>query len=225
METNIFTEGMLKGPDGEILRFFYDSAQNMPATEACSRPIYDTVLFVDVITPGQKSSTPRFEIERVWAEQSRAAMGLTTPSKKSHHYAKYQEQIDKFKRQEEEHDMGGTPLKQWPRADRGLISTLFAANVYTVEQLAGLSDANLDFIGIGARDLREQAKAYIAQALEGADTSALTAEVSALKTENQRLAEALALANNQATEFGRRLQSLEGAQKSGGKVLKDITIS
>lgn len=226
MDTNIFTEGMTKGPEGEILRFFYDTARNDAATNAEGRPIFDTILMVDVITPGQKSSTPRFELERTWAAQSLKTLGITTPSKKSAYYTRFQEQIEKFKRQESP-DMGGTPLHQWPRADRGLIATLMAANVYTVEQLAGISDQQLDIVGLGARELREQAKNYLEQAANGADTSALTAKNSDLETENKRLQEALALANAQATEFQKRLNALDGvlpSAKATSTVLPDITL-
>jgi hypothetical protein len=215
-----FTEGMMQGPDGSILRFLYDSVRNEVATVAEGRAIFDTVLSVDVITPGQKSSTPRFELERIWSEKSLKHMAPNTePSKKTYKYMEYQEQIEKFKRQEAAGDMGGTPLKMWPRVDRGLAATLMAANVYTVEQLAGISDANLDIVGIGGRELREQAKAFLASAEGTADLSALTGAVSDLKRENERLSGALALANSQ-------IIALQKAKEEGepGK-LKDITLA
>jgi len=217
------TEGMMKGPDGTILRFFYDPAKNDVASVAEGRAIFDTVLYVDVITPGQKSSTPRFELERVWSEPSKRVLGTPALSKKSHKYEYYREQIEQFKRNEHVGDLGGTPLKYWPQIDRGLAATLMAANVYTVEQLAGLSDANLDVVGIGARELREQAISFLAQAGQNAPVSALTDANSNLVVENQRLTQALALANQQLTELNRQIEQLTG-KPTPEKKLVDITL-
>ena len=187
MDTDFFTEGMMKGPDGSLLRFFYDSEKNEVASDKSGRAIFDTVLRVDVITPGQKSSTPRFEIERVFSDMTREVTGINVPYKRSYKYAELEEYVERFRRQEEQHDLGGTPLKMWPRIDRGLQATLFAANIFTVEALAEVSDTNLAYIGMGARDLREQAKAWLALAADGAETSALVAEVADLKETNARL--------------------------------------
>jgi hypothetical protein len=178
------TEGMVKGPDGTILRFFYDTERNEAATAAEGRPIFDNVLFVDVITPGQKASTPRFEIERIWAEQSLKALNLTDLSRKSFRYAAFREQIEKFKLDEKASDMAGTPLKQWPRIDRGLAASLAAVNVYTVEQLAGVSDQNLSYIGMGGRELREAARAFL-QASDTAQAERLAGTVETLRQENE----------------------------------------
>lgn len=180
------TEGMVKGPEGTILRFFYDTARNEAATQAEGRPIFDSVLFVDVITPGQKSSTPRFEIERVWAEQSIKALNLKDTSRKSFRYDAFREQIEKFKSDEKATDMAGTPLKQWPRIDRALAATMAAVNVYTVEQLAGISDQNLTYLGMGGRELREAARAFL-QASDTAQAERLAGTVETLRAENERL--------------------------------------
>lgn len=228
MEDSAFAEGMMQGPEGCILRFFYTSARNETATNAEGRAIFDTVLMVDVITPGQKSSTPSFEVERIWAPQTLKHMPQLIGNKRSPHYLRYQEQIEKFKRAEKAQDLGGMPLKMWPRADRGLIATLNAANVFTVEQLADISDASLQVIGMGAQELREQARAYLKTAFNTADTSALTAKVSELTTENARLTEALALANAQATELQNRLAVQDMARQqqapAPAKTLQDITL-
>lgn len=181
------TDGMMKGPEGTVLRFFYDSVKNEQATVTLGRAIYDTALMVDVITPGQKSSTPRFELERVFSDLSKEALSLKVPYKRSYKYAELAEQAEAFKKSEAAHDLGGTPLKAWPRIDRGLAATLIAANVFTVEALADLSDANLDIIGIGARELRAQAQAFLRLASGSADTSHLTAQISEKDAEITRM--------------------------------------
>jgi hypothetical protein len=209
-------EGMAPGPDGSFLRFFYDSIRNEQATIAEGRAIFDTALFVDVITPGQKSSTPRFELERVWSDQSCKALGLSG-SKRTYKYAEYQEQAEKYKRLGEAVDLGGTPLKMWPRIDRGLAATLAVVHIHTVEALAAVSDSNLDNLGLGGRELREQARTFLAQSAGGADLSQLTERLSTAERENRRLTDALAEAN--------RVNATLQAQDAKPKKPTDLTLT
>jgi len=219
MDSMGLTEGMMRGPDGSILRFYYDSAKNEGATKHAGRAIFDTVLYVDVITPGQQASIPAFEVERIWADQSKEVIGTTDVSRRGPKYDEFREQVEKFKAGTGVNDLGGTPLKQWPRIDRGLAASLAALNVHTVEQLAGISDGNLQNIGHGGRELREQAKAFLAQAVGEAPVSQLTDQVSNLTSENQRLQQALALANQQIGQLQRQL-----GEKPLERKLVDITL-
>jgi hypothetical protein len=195
-------EGMAPGPDGSFLRFFYDTARNDRASTAENRAIFDTVLVVDIITPGQKASTPRFELERIWSEQTCKALGVTG-SKRSYKYTEYEEQIEKYKRMEQGDDFGGTPLKMWPRIDRGLAATLAGAHIHTVEALAQVSDGNLGNLGLGGRELREQAKAFLLAAEGGAEVSQLTERAMVAEAENKRLNDALVEANRLNAELKR----------------------
>jgi hypothetical protein len=219
------TEGMMRGPDGQILRFYYEPAKNEGASVHAGRPIFDTVLYVDIITPGQSHSTPSFEIERVWAEQSKAVLKTEDASKKYPKYQEYAEQVDKFKRGENVGDLGGTPLKHWPRIDRGLAATLAAANIHTVEALAGVSDGNLQHIGMGARELRDNAKAFLEQAAGTAPVSQLTEQVNTLQSENQRLQAELATMNRQITELNAQMAVMSGKPPEPERKLADITLS
>jgi len=219
------TEGMVKGPDGTILRFFYDTARNEAASAAEGRPIFDSVLFVDVITPGQKASTPRFEIERVWAEQSLKALNLLAPTRKSFRYDAFKEQVEKFKSDEKAQDLAGTPLKQWPRIDRGLAASLAAVNVYTVEQLAGVSDQNLTYIGMGGRELREAARAFL-QASDTAQAERLAGTVETQRIEMEAMQVSLREAHTQMEALKDQMVKMAGQQVKAPKqaeTLPDLT--
>lgn len=206
---NMFTEGMMPGPDGAFLRFFYDSDRNEAATVASGRAVFDTILYCDVITPGQKVSTPRFEIERTFSEATKEAINLTVDSKRSHKYNELREWVDKFKANEAAHDFGGTPLKMWPRIDRGLQATLNSFNVFTVEALAELSDTNLQNLGMGSRELREQAKAWLEQAKGNSDTSKLVADNENLRLELQRVQGEAGAANSRIAELEAAVAKLQ----------------
>ncbi len=219
MDMGMQAEGMAPGPDGTLLRFFWDSIKNEQATIAEGRAIFDTALMVEVVTPGQASSTPRFELERVWSEQSVKALNLASPVKRSAYYGRYEEQADRFKRMEEAFDYGGTPLKMWPRIDRGLAATLAAVHIHTVEQLASVSDGNLANLGMGGRELREQARMFIGAA--DPDTSKLTERAMQAETEQKRLQDALLEANRTNAELQRKLDAVDPPKP---KKIADLTI-
>lgn len=75
----------------------------------------------------------------------------------------------------------GTSIKEWPPLTKAQALDLKAINIHTVEALAGVSDANLANIGMGARALREKAILYLANAKNNSGTSVLADEVKQLK--------------------------------------------
>jgi hypothetical protein len=188
-DINTMAEGLMPGPDSTYLRYFYDSSHNQAASEAAGRALYDSVLMVDVISPGQQVSQPRIEIERIFSDQSRAALPTLPESIKSFKYREYAEYTDRFKSQEAGINLGGTPLKMWPRMDRPTVAMLASSNIFTVEALAAISDTNLQSLGFGGRELREQAIAWLDNANATGNTSKYVAENEKLKLEVQTLIE------------------------------------
>jgi len=222
MDNNLMIEGLAPGPDGTLLRFFYDSAKNERASINEGRAIFDTVLYADVIAPGQGSSTPRFELERVWSEQSINALGLVEPYRRSAKYEEFFDQVEKFKRLEGDMDLGGTPLKMWPRIDRGLAATLASLNILTVEHLAGVPDSALDRIGMGARALRDQARSFLDTAGGSREVSQLTERATAAEAEAQRLQADLITANAELRVMQARVAQLEQGADQAKKPSKSL---
>lgn len=75
----------------------------------------------------------------------------------------------------------GMPIDQWPVVSRSLALTMKACHIHTVEALAAVHDGHVDKLGFNAREMREKAKAWLAQAKEGAASQALVAEKQALE--------------------------------------------
>ena len=69
-------------------------------------------------------------------------------------WAQYQEGVDQRQT--------GTPLEMLPGIPVGMSRACNAQYVYTIEQMAQLSDIGVQNIGMGAMDLREKCKAWIA---------------------------------------------------------------
>lgn len=85
----------------------------------------------------------------------------------------------------------GTALAEWPAIGRGMVETLRGFNVRSVEDLADINDAAMQRIGMGARALRDKARAW----LESAKTHGKMAEelkarddrITAMDSENRQL--------------------------------------
>lgn len=217
MSNNQDVTAMVLTDDKVLLRFWYDSAENAVVSAQNGRPIFDTVLMVDLVAPAQNASTPRIELERVWSPESLAFYGWEEGTTKQYpEYQRYAKYIEDFKRNHTQMELGGTPLKEWPRITKGLVATLAAINVHTVEQVAAIPDANLEVLGMGGRELRDQAVAFLQQAAGSADTSKLVAEVASLRSTVQRLESELVMAN--------QALAAQEAGKASAKVAKPATL-
>jgi hypothetical protein len=104
----------------------------------------------------------------------------------------------------------GTPLAQWPYLKPSQIKELEAVNIYTVEQLAALSDTVKQKIGMGSNELVAAARAYLATAENSSAASAFAAENERLKDEVTRLQE-------QMREMASRFEALENECQAGAK--------
>ena len=196
------TEGMVQNDkDGTIYRFFYDTVQNERASNESNRPIFDEVLMVEIITPGQRNSTPKYELKRTWAAESVKALNLPDPIRYSSKYNELRDWVSKYEASEGGRGMAGTPLKEWSRISRSLAATLSASNVFTVEQVANVPDSAIDVLGMGGRELRAQAQEFLGTSSDGALGSTLASRNAELERENQRLQAELAQANELLRQY------------------------
>lgn len=173
--------------DGSALRIFRDAVQNNYLTERAGRPIFDEALYVEVISPGSRGSTPVFEVKRFYAEE----MGRE-PKIDEMHYTRYKRFIDDFESKENNPDLKGTPITEWPEISRSLAATLRGAEIFTVDTLANLSDTRLATIGPDGRQWRDKAKAFLAAAADGAVATRLAAENAQLRTDIETRDETIA---------------------------------
>lgn len=75
----------------------------------------------------------------------------------------------------------GTPLEQLPFLSQSRRYELKAQNVLSVEVLAGLDGPHLASLGMGGRDLQQQAKAWLENAKGSADVVKMAAEIADLR--------------------------------------------
>ncbi len=182
MSDQLTTDQIYKGPDGTVLRFFERATKNGFQSEKAGRPIFDNVLLAEVMVPGSRESTPEVEIERVYCAEAGTGDGPEGRIVERYPaYDKYAEQIANYKTKNGLGLVVGTPLSQWGTLDAGTTATYIAAGIFTVEQLAQLSDGQLQNLGLGARVLREQAQAFINGRQFGMPTAQMATENANLK--------------------------------------------
>lgn len=106
----------------------------------------------------------------------------------------------------------GTAIRGWSMISPAQQETLIHMSILTVEDLAGVNDEGARRIGMGSLDLKNKAKAWLAQR---ADKGPLTIEMAAVKAENAQLKASLATMQEQVTALAQQV-----AQGSLAPVLK-----
>ena len=112
----------------------------------------------------------------------------------------------------EQSKAAGYPLEQWGSVDEAVIRDLNHKRIYTVEQLASVSDAHLPNLGLGARELVAKAKAFVDVMKDTDAVSKYAAQFETMKAENDLLRE-------QNSSLATRLQSLEDRMNDKPKTL------
>jgi len=174
--------------DGSALRIWRDTVKNNFLSEREGRPIFDDAIFVEVISPGSRGSTPVFEVKRKFAPEMARMEPLLGMQ-----YEQFKEFIKDFEKNEEaDATLTGTPLKEWPEISRTMAAALRASNVFSVDALAELPDEKLSLVGPDGRTWREKAKAFIAAAKDGSFATKLAADLETANTAIQDLKDQVA---------------------------------
>lgn len=150
---------------------------NEQASRSAGRPIFTDMEVCDLSFPANrqtKATYPAHDAEPNATRESIAAGGgLVT-------YAQlYNKQYLAFKDGTSQ-PLSGTPLSEAPFLKEGKRRELKALGVHTVEQLASLDGTPLKQLGMGGRELKNQAQAYLDNAPGSADIVNLAAQVAAL---------------------------------------------
>lgn len=156
------------GDEKLVVQFFMRPRKNSRKSKEAGRPIFEEREYIRIMVPGNKDSIvcrPVSDMER---------------QRFARQYRDWQD------RRNDAEQVEGTPLSEWPGVTRSQCEELAHFKVYTVEQLAGLSDTNTQGM-MGIALIREKAKAY----LEAAETEAAAEEIAALRSENERMAKTL----------------------------------
>ena len=184
-----------RAKDGNSVYFEWDTEKNDAESTKEGRAIFDKVLRVFIVSPGSPKSIASHVVEREMPDKTIKTYNHVTP--------RYADEIASFKKAGESEAMSGTPLDMLPFLDMATRAMLRALHIHTVESLAELSDLGVQNVGMGSRQWKEQARAWLESAAGGAPMTRLIAENAKLKDDNGRL-------NNLVAQAMGRLDALEG---------------
>lgn len=159
---------------GLNLRFFIDPIQNKGRSEKEGRPMYDNIEFVEINVPGSRDT----HVKKVDASV----------------IERFGPQYEKWKKTQEQ-PTDGTPLTMVPFLNPAQIKEFAAININTLEQLAELSDATVQKIGMGGADLRKKAQTYMSAGKDTAEVLGQREEIKRLQLDNQQLKQQIAAVN------------------------------
>lgn len=176
-------------PDEMLVVVFKTVAmENSSKTLQEGRPIFDDVEICEVRSPGSKEVKhfPATAMSTGWHTDEYGKQYQLSYAERFRH------QFMQFKRDAVQ-TKSGTPLDHLPFLTEGKRAELRALNVYTLETLAGIEGNELKNLGINGRELKNQAQAYMEDALVNAPTLQLQAQLEALEARNRVLEEDMSL--------------------------------
>lgn len=158
-----------------VPRFFVHTKQDPAATKKEGRPIFKDIECVEIRMAANKQTVAVFPAHDTWKWDE--LDGVRQPIT----YAmRFPDQYKRFKANEAQ-AMSGTPLEELPFLTQAKRSELKALSIYTAEALASLDGAALKQLGMGGRELKNQAEAYLNRATDSAAVTRLAAEVEQLR--------------------------------------------
>lgn len=162
-----------------IPRFETKAVHMEHASKQQGRPIYEDREYVEIMVVGERGFSAYEPVS-------------------DEHKQRWPEEYRAFK-EGKESPLQGTPLAEWPTVTRSKVEELAFFHIRSVEDLAGVNDAQLQKLGMGARELREKARTFLEVALKGtAPLDRLVSQNLAQKDEIARLTAELSDANSRA---------------------------
>jgi len=146
---------------GVYAKFYFFPMEDHKASAEQGRPIFSDREFIEIIAAGNQNNIVR----RPATEMDRQ---------------RFRRQYTMFK-QGDEDQVVGTPLKEVPWITRSQIEEFAYRKIRTLEDLAGMSDAQCNAPGM--YDMKRKAEAWLKKANEAAPFTAMSAEIEALKAE------------------------------------------
>jgi hypothetical protein len=171
---------------GLYVEFSMEPVKRDFKSEEAGRDIYEDVEWVRITVPGLRANT----IEREVNDQDKKRFALE--------YAAFKNGL------KEQAQTPGTPVIMWPAMSRAMAKMLASFNIYSVEQCANLSDSAIQEIGMGAREWKTKAIAFLELAKDTGAAQKYAVENEDLKREMAELRGQLAELSNRLTEPEKR---------------------
>lgn len=163
-----------------LVRFEVQAEEDRAASVEAGRPVFKDVIYAHITPSGSRDTVMR-EVQ-AWFENLRQQVKEERFPKEW--LRRLEEGLEEFKKDNLADVTIGTSLKNWAGISPAEAKNCINAKVMTIEQLAGANEEALAAIGIGGRELKDRAAAYMRSV--GGDTS-LALENSSLKEQVKSL--------------------------------------
>ncbi len=158
-------------------RFFTHTAPDEVASKKENRPMFKDYEAVEIRFAANKKTIHVAPAHEVFKRERNFQTGEVNEIT----YAMaYNDQYKKFKAGEAQ-DQSGTPLSELTFLTASKRLELKALNIHTAEALAALDGTPLKQLGMGGRELKNQAQAYLDAAKGSVDVVAMAAQIAALQ--------------------------------------------
>lgn len=148
---------MMRTEEGDVIEFYPTMIQDWEATKEKGYPVFKKKHYIHFILPGDRLTDPHFPV-------------------REDHIAKYPVQWKAYLEKGDTSHMSGLPIEQWNMISREQAEELKFLKVYTVEDLANISETNATQSGMNLVKYRQMAIDYLVASKKQADV-ALNAEL------------------------------------------------
>lgn len=154
------------------VEFFNDTMENPTKSRKEGRPIFEDVEMVKIQIVGDPKSTLYAPAHSSSKRHPETGMPWTYAQQFSEHYRYFKDNAD-------QQSAAGTPLTDVPWLTAAQRAELKALKIYTVDGLAMLDGTMLQRIGMGGRELKNKAQAWLDAAAGHAVESRMAEELAA----------------------------------------------
>lgn len=179
-----------------FVQFEWRAVHDREATEREGRAMFKDVAFALITPAGSKDV-----VEKVWSEwiadKKRQAMSGMIPAEWIAHF----ELSHKAWLEQNEPPEFGTSVKMWPALTPSQVQRCVTVGLRTIEDMAEASEEAIQRYGMGGRDLKEKARAYLQSAV---DHGKVAERVASLTVENEALRERLDMLQAQLDALGEK---------------------
>lgn len=171
MSAHPYPVGDPRNPNAQPLLVFFEeeTEPNLRASKEHGVPMFDNLVIAKVMMPGDSKSDVKYEVYRKRPDGS----------EKLSHQDRFGEAYEQWRKGNAPTGTG-TPLTEVPWIDRATAETFKARQVYTLQQLAELSDQLIAGFPRGMH-WREKARAMLAEGGKDAELTRLAEENAEMK--------------------------------------------
>lgn len=175
------------------VEFYMDTKENPARSREEGRPIFEDVEMVKIQIVGDPKNTLISPAHYASKRHPETGEPWTYAEQYPEHYRFFKDNAD-------QQSAAGTPLTEVPWLTAAQRAELKALKIYTVDGLAQLDGTSLQRLGMGGRELKNKALAWLDQAAGHAVESRMAEELAARDREIDALKEQMALlASGQTT--------------------------